>query len=241
MWQYGKLAAVAALLTVSLAGTALAETSSSENYRVTETQFGAGSQRGCTDTYCAKASIGDNVVGRSSSENYSAQFGSNTTKEPLLEVITEDVGEQNLGVLDIDRTATATQSVKVRSYLSNGYIIQVAGDTPNQGTHSLAPIETPSTSHQGAEQFGINLVANENPEVGANPQQVPSSEVSFGYVTDDYSQADLFKYLNGDIVARSDRSTGETHYTMSIIMNVSNSTPSGRYNGAFSAIVVPMY
>lgn len=237
-WNWVPLVAV---LAVSWLGVAAADTTSSTHYQATETQFGSGSGlHSCSSSYCGKISIGDNVVGSASSAHYKAQFGANTDNVPLLEVITE-AGEQNLGVLDTDHTATATRIVKVRTYLSSGYTIQVAGDTPSQGTHALTPISSPSTSHQGAEQFGINLVANSAPNVGADPVQVPTNQTSFGYVTDDYATANLFKYLNGDIVAKSDSSTGETDYTISIIINVSNTTPSGHYNGAFSAVVVPKY
>lgn len=239
--RYWNWLPLAVILAASWVGIAAADTTSSTHYQVTETQFGSGSAlKSCSTNYCGKISIGDNVVGSASSANYKARFGSNTDNVPLLEVITED-GDQNLGILDTDRTATATRVVKVRTYLSSGYTIQVAGETPTQGTHALTPISTPSTSHQGAEQFGINLAANSAPSVGADPVQVPSSETSFGYVLDDYASPNLFKYLNGDVVAKSDTSTGETDYTISIIINVSNTTPSGRYGGSFSAIVVPKY
>lgn len=239
--RYWNFVPLILVLAFSWIGIASADTSSSTNYKVTETQFGSGSNlKSCSTSYCGKISIGDNVVGSASSAHYKAQFGANTDNVPLLEVITED-GDQNLGILDSDHTATATRIVKVRTYLSSGYTIQVAGETPSQGTHALTPISDPSTSHQGAEQFGINLVANNAPSVGADPVQVPNNQTSFGYVTDDYASANLFKYINGDIVAKSDSSTGETDYTISLIINVSNTTPSGHYNGSFSAIVVPKY
>jgi hypothetical protein len=239
--RYWNLLPLAVVLAASWIGIAAADTTSSTHYKATETQFNSGSGlNSCSGSYCGKISIGDNVVGSASSANYKAQFGSNTDNVPLLEVITE-AGTQNLGILDSDHTAMATRIIKVRNYLSKGYIIQLAGETPSQGTHALAGINEPSTSHQGAEQFGVNLVANTAPSVGADPIQVPSNQTSFGYVTDDYVTSNLFKYINGDIVAKSDSSSGETDYTISIIINVSNTTPSGKYGGAFSAIVVPIY
>lgn len=238
LWQTVALCAVLVLLWL---GTAAADTTNSANYRAVDTKFSAGSELdSCSGSYCAKASIGDNTVGRASSANYTAQFGNITGGDPLLEVITED-GQEDLGVLDVNRTATATRVVKVRSYLSKGYIIQLAGNSPSQGTHALRTIATPSTSHKGAEQFGVNLVANSAPAVGADPKHVPSNETSFGYATDDYGTPNLFKYINGDIVARSDVSSGETDYTLTIVVNVSNATPSGHYSAPFSAIVVPLY
>lgn len=239
--QYVLVAALAVLFAIGLVGTASAAQSSSPSYSVNETQFGAGSSlNDCSASYCAKTSAGDTVAGSGSSATYSAQFGSNTSDAPLLEVITTG-GVQNMGVLDTTVTGTATNIIKIRNYLSSGYVLQITGVAPNQGTHTLTTLTTPTTSHQAAEQFGINLAVNTAPAVGTAPVQVPSGSFSFGTVASDYGTANLFKYVNGDIVAQSTSSTGETDYTMSMIINVSNVTPGGRYSGSFSAVAVPVF
>src|SRR4051812_25512020 len=100
-WNWLPLAAV---LAFSWIGIASADTTSSTNFKATETQFGSGSGlHSCSAGYCGKISIGDNAVGSASSTNYKAQFGTNTDNVPLLEVITEN-GEQNLGILDTEHT-----------------------------------------------------------------------------------------------------------------------------------------
>jgi len=243
--QFRKIVVIPVLCAVAVMlggfGTVYADSSSSAHYQVNETQFGIGSGiDNCSDQYCAQMSAGDTTVGSASSDSYQAHFGFNTTAEPYLEVWTEG-GSTDLGTLDINRTATASNVIKIRNYLSSGYVLQITGNTPSQGTHKLDAMTTPETSHQGAEQFGINLVANTAPEVGANPVQVPDASTSFGYVTDDYSTANLFKYVDGDIVARSDTSSGETDYTLSMIVNISNVTAGGKYTGALSAVAVPTY
>lgn len=233
--------ALALVVSLGLVGTAVADSSSSTHYMVNETHFGPGSSlNDCSTNYCAKTSAGDLVVGSGSSTNYSAQFGSNTTDQPLLEVIVTG-GSQDMGVLDTNTTGTAVSTIKVRNYLSNGYTLYMAGAAPSQGTHRLTALATASTSHQGAEQFGINLADNTSPDIGAGPAQVPSSAFSFGTVTSDYSSADLFKYADGDPIAGSTKSTGETDYTMSMIINVSNVTPGGHYSGTYSAIAVATF
>jgi len=218
--------------------------SSSNDYSVSEVQIGGNGStvNNCSSSYCAQESVGDTTVGGASSSNYSAQFGSDTTNEPLLEVIV-DGGSQDLGVLDQSTTATATFGLKVRSYLSSGYTIYVTGASPSQGEHNLKSLDTscPCTSQPGAEQFGINLAANTSPDIGAAPVQVPSGDFSYGAVDSDYSQPNLFKYHEGDAVAGSSTSTGETDYTLSMVMNISNVTPSGHYTSNFTAVVVPTY
>jgi len=208
---------------------------------VNETHFGSGSSlNDCSANYCTKTSVGDLVVGDASSSNYSAKFGSNTSDEPYLEVIASSI-TSNMGVLDTTKTGTATASVKVRNYLSSGYIMQITGGAPSQGLHRLTALSTPTTSHQGAEQFGLNLVANTAPALGANPVQVPNGSFSFGTVASDYSTPDLFKYVDGDIVASSASSSGETDYTISMIINISGATAGGQYTGGVSAVVVPTF
>jgi hypothetical protein len=222
-------------------GTVYADFSSSTNYMVNETQFGAGaSLQDCSTNYCAKTSVGDTGVGFTKSNNYSAWNGFNTSSDPFLEVWT-DGGSHDLGTLNVNTTATASGVIKVRNYLSSGYVVQITGPPLAMGSHSLTNLTTPTTSHAGAEQFGMNMVANTAPAVGANPTQQVDSTMSFGYAATDYDTANLFKYVDGDIVAKSDSSSGETDYTLSMIVNISNITPGGRYTGSYSAVIVPMY
>jgi len=229
------------LLALGVVGTAGAAQSSSPNYQVNEVQFGAGSaQNDCSTNYCARESVGDTGVGETCSTNYCAQAGFVTSDKPMLELITTSLTD-DMGVLKTNTTGTATMLIQVRDYLSSGYVLKMTGLPMNEGTHELAPLTSPSTSQPGTEQFGINLRANATPHVGADPVQVPSGTFSFGAVEPNYDNPDQFMYQDGDSIAYSNSSTGETDYTVSFIANVSNVTPAGRYNGAFSAVAVPVY
>ena len=227
-------------------GTAIADgtQSTSGSYSITDVTIGGNGSalKDCSGSYCAQEEVGDTVDGRASSSHYGAQFGSNTGDIPLLEETVQG-GTQNLGTLQSTGASNATFSLKVRSYLSSGYTLYINGSAPSQGEHTIKTLDTscPCTSQPGTEQFGINLVANSTPGIGADPVQVPSAQFSFGEPLPDYDQANLFKYHNGDAVAQSLVSTGETDYTLSMIMNVSNATPGGQYTGSFSAIAVPQY
>lgn len=242
--QYGRilqlvaLALVAACISFAIAPHVAAETSSSPNFKVTETEFGASSgDEVCHGQYCTRTSIGDMASGTSGT----ATFGSGTPDEPLLEVIVE-AGTSYLGTLTPEQTATKTMLVKVRSYQSNGYLLQIAGKAPNYSGHTLASPSSPVASTPGTEQFGINAVANTSPSTfGANPVQVPSGEFSFGEVEANYNQTNKYMYQNGATVARSLTASGRTDYTISMIINVANSTPAGLYTTDFSAVVVPLY
>jgi hypothetical protein len=240
-WSYVLPVLLAVLVPVLSAGTAMAVTSSSSHYKVTETQFTSGtSVQSCSGSYCAKVSIGDAAVGTASSTDNTAKFGSITNSDPLLEVIVS-AGASNLGTLTSETTATKTTTVKIRNYLSGGYVLQIIGASPKYNGHNLATSNTPVQSVPGTEQFGINAAANTNPVVGADLVQVPDNTTSFGLVKDNYKTPNLFMFSSGDNVAQSTKSSGETDYTISMIVNISSGTPAGHYSGDFSAVVIPVY
>lgn len=245
--QYSLVVVLALALSFGFGGTVNAEVaqSSSTNYSVSEVHIGGNGAalHDCSgNQYCASMSLGDTVDGQASSPNYRAQFGSDPTDIPLLEVVVTG-GTQNMGTLSSTSTGTAVDDIKVRSYLSNGYSLLISGASPSQGEHNLKTMTSscPCTSQPGAEQFGINLAANTSPNIGTAYQEVPSSSFSFGAPTTNYDQSNLFYYSNGDTIAQSAVQTGETDYTLSMIINISNVTPGGQYSGTYSAVVVPQY
>ncbi len=215
--------------------------SRSNKYEATELKFGAGSAlESCSESYCAHVSIGEAALGSAENPVHKAEFGAITPDEPVLEVIV-DPGESNLGKLTTERTATKTMIVRVRTYLSSGYTLQVVGTPPKYGNHTLGAITSPSAANPGTEQFGINAVANTSPQVGASPQQVPSSETSLEDLATNYKIPNQFMYKSGDEIARSLKESGRTDYTISMIVNIANDTPAGNYASDFSAVVVPVF
>lgn len=242
LWQYELAVVCAALLTFMGAGSVFATTATSQNYQMTESEFGASSNsETCSAQYCARSGLSGITSGsRSTSTNSSADFGSVTPDEPMLEVIVES-SESDLGIFTTDKTAHKTTTVRVRNYLSDGYTLQITGDPPKYAGHMLATPSMPTASTPGTEQFGINLTDNSDPDIGQNPVQVPSSQTSYGEVEDDYKIPNHFMYSSGDVVAMSHSESGRTDYTISMIINVATSTPAGRYIGDFSAVVIPIY
>ena len=231
----------AVVIAAGCVGTAKAEVSSSAHYKMTETDFNAGTTlQSCSTQYCAKSSAGGALNGDTAGASSAAKVGSVIDGDPLLEVLVNS-GTSDVGTLTTEHTTTKTMTVQVRTYLSNGYSLQIVGDPPKFGTHTLTTLPTPTASRSGVEQFGINVVANTSPAIGTNPVQVPSDQTSFGVANDDYKTPNLFKYINGDVVAHSQSQSGRTDYTISMVMNISNGTPAGHYSGDFSAIVVPVY
>jgi len=239
LWTGVKVMLAVMLVVASGAGTANAITSSSNNYQMTETQFGS-TQKSCSGQYCAQASIGEVTDGVSIADS-TAQFEDITNNEPFLDMIVEP-GDSNLGVLTTQATATKTTSIKIRSYLiSGGYSLQIIGTPPKFDGHTLNAPTTPTVSTPGTEMFGINVVANTTPNVGTNPIQVPADQQVFGVAHDNYKTANKFMYQSEDVIARGQTDSGRTDYTVSMVVNIANSTPAGKYTGDFTAMLIPAY
>lgn len=220
-----------------------ATTTTSPHYEASETEFGAGAAiDSCSGQYCAQATIGA-IGGESSSANFTASFSQlpGDNEDPLLEIMIQP-GEANLGKLDIDRTATRTMLIHVNSHFAGGYTLQVTGAPPSYEGYTLAtPIE-PIASKAGSEQFGINVAANSDPRIGAEPVSTNGEEKPVsGVVLPKYNVPNMFSYINGDIVAQTGTESSQIKYTVSMIVNVAGSTPAGHYAGDFSAIVTPVF
>lgn len=231
---------VATLIIFGGSQTVVAETLVSPNYKVTDSQFGTGTTvHGCSDQYCARVSIGD-IEGVAPAPPSTAEFSEEEGKDPFIEVIIE-AGESNLGVLTTERTATNTAMIKIRNHLSDGYVLQILGDPPKFDGHTLSAPSVPTASIPGSEQFAINLAKNTNPGFGKAPAQVPSTQPMLATVDDRYAMPDLFMYKSGDVIVQNGHDSGRTDYTISMIVNIANSTPAGKYAGDFSVLVVPAY
>jgi hypothetical protein len=222
--------------------------SASSNYSVDQVYFGAGGQRNaCSATYCSDQTAGETAVGNMAGTAFQAIAGSNTKREPYIAFSTSS-GTTDLGILSTAGTATANATFAVKTYLASGYNVVLASEPPTAGGlggHAFAGLSTPTSaaSPGTTEQFGINLVSNTTgcgspANFGAAPVQVPDGTFSYGTVASGYNTCGKFKYVKGDTVASSTKSSGETDYTISFIYNITSVTPSGQYifNGDLVAV-----
>lgn len=208
---------------------------SSSNYRIDESFIGPGGALESSSTNYSvdpgQQSLGNaGGVGESTSTNYGTQSGSTTTSDPRL-VCTVNSGSLNLGALSTSVTVTGTASFSVLNYTAYGYNVTILGNPPNNGAHSLNALASNASSATGTEQFGINLKDNSTPDIGAEAVQVPSGSFSFGAAATNYNIADSFRYVSGETIAQAPKSSGQTDYTISYIINTSIDTPGGNYLG----------
>ena len=216
--------------------------SSSNNYQIEESYIGPGGQLDSSSaSYEARASLGDTGIGYSSSTNFGLWAGYTTTDVPFIEMVVTPA-TIDLGVLDV-ASASYTQAVfYVRTYLASGYVVSTVSDPPTSSGNFLAPMTAGGTSSPGTEQFGINLVANTSPATyGANPQQFPDGSFGFGFVATGYDTTNNFRYNKGDIIARSNSSSGRTDYTISYLYNISDLTIAGLYTLNHTIVATSTY
>jgi hypothetical protein len=231
---------MAAYLFIGLGAAARAQVMQSPSYQLPESYVGPGGGfAGGSANFSSSDTAGDIGIGSASSPNLGTQAGFNTTNEPRL-ILNVSSATLGFGNFSTAVTSSATAAFSVLNYTSSGYSVFIIGNAPSNGSHNLTTL-TGSASQVGVEQYGINLVANTVPAVGANPVQIPSASFAYGAAATGYGTANNYRYVNGEKIAESTKSSGQTNYTVSFIVNTATTTPGGKYAGSASLVVVGTY
>jgi hypothetical protein len=245
---------------VTLVATAFAATFSAPasaqysgtSYKMEEAQVGAvgADNELSTSTYKGRAGLGDTGVGIVSGTTYQAVGGFTTSDTPELEM-SVNTANVDLGVPTASTTGTGVASFNVRAYLASSYTVYTRGGLPTQeGGATIPGMSVAAAPTVGTEQFGINLVANTTPAALSGPSKDPLqvadntygvSTFGFGTASAGYNTANQYKYVDGDAVAGSTKSSGVTTYTISYVVNVATVTRAGTYTLAHQMIVVATY
>lgn len=139
---------------------------------------------------------------------------------------TDDTYFSDMGTLSPDSTLTAQSQMAVGTNATAGFAITANGPPLSAGTNVIDNVETPTTSQPGINQFGINLVANNDPAVGQDPEGTFANAVP----TTDYSQPNKYKYVPGDVIASSPNVSLMKKFTVSYIVNSSPDLRPGVYS-----------
>ena len=242
LWRLVKRSGVLLLAVFFIWSTAQAPYASalqSSHYHFDETDLGNGGfgQSGSTN-FQVFDTTGDLAVGSSSSTSYQVDAGSKTAHDPTLSFVVNGTGA-NFGNFSSTVAATTTSSFSVSDYTSYGYVVQIIGTAPTNGSHTISAMPATAFSQTGIEQFGINLVANTLPtSVGANPD---NGQFGFGGAAANYSTSNKYRFVSGETIAQAPKSSGTTTYTLSYLVNVSSITPGGQYTSNQTVIVTGTY
>lgn len=147
-------------------------------------------------------------------------------------VNTDETYYTDMGTLSDKTTLTAQSQMAVGTNASGGFAITVSGNPLTAGTNVIDAPSVPTKSEPGVNQFGINLVANDELNVGQNPEGTWANAVP----TPDYSEANKYKYVPGDVIAYSPNVSLMKKFTVSYIVNSSPNLRAGVYTTTINFI-----
>lgn len=147
-------------------------------------------------------------------------------------VATNETYYTDMGVLDKDSTLTARSQMAVGTNATGGFAITVNGSSLTAGNNVIDSPASPMENTPGKNQFGINLVENNELNIGENPEGVWANAVP----STDYNQPNRYKYVAGDVVAYSPNVSLMKKFTVSYIVNVSPSLKAGVYTTTLNYI-----
>lgn len=145
---------------------------------------------------------------------------------------TNDNYYTDMGELDAESTLTAQSQMAVGTNASGGFSITANGFPMSAGTNVIDSPTIPTESKKGTNQFGINLVANDAPVVGGNPE----GEWANAVAAIDYSQPNRYKYVSGDEIAFSPNVSLMRKFTVSYVLNSSEDLRAGIYSTTINYI-----
>lgn len=141
-----------------------------------------------------------------------------------------------LGTLTTGAAGTGTSTMTASTNGSTGYAITVNGTTLTGPT--TIPAYTNAASSPGTAGFGINLVSNSTPSVGA---AVSGSGTGVPSASPQYNTTNTYRFTTGEVVASAAAATNSNTYTVSYVANVSPTTPAGSYSTALTYIATATF
>jgi len=130
----------------------------------------------------------------------------------------------NFGNLSVNQSSSATSQFLVATNAANGYNVSVNGTSLTSGNNVITALSSQDISRPGVSQFGMNLRANSDPNVGSDPTGPGTGQPSA-----DYNTPDKYTFRSGDNVATFGAVEDYRKYTASYIINISRDQPSGVY------------
>lgn len=116
-----------------------------------------------------------------------------------------------------------------------GYITYLSGLTMTSGNNSITANNFPTLNNTGSSQFGLNLRANTDPQVGADKTGVGS-----GTVSSDFNNINQFVFKNASI-ATSVLPSDFNVFTVSYIANINEEQPAGIYTTTLTYIATVQF
>jgi hypothetical protein len=145
---------------------------------------------------------------------------------------TDETYYTDMGQLDSGSTLVAKSQIAVGTNATAGFAVTAVGTPLAAGTSVIDGLTTPTASQTGENQFGINLVQNTAPAIGANPEGTFANATP----TPDYGIPNEYKYVSGDVIASSPNVSLMKKFTISYIVNANQSLKAGVYSTTITYI-----
>lgn len=197
---------------------------SSGNYQVISDSFNAGGGVVDSANYSALTAVGEVAMGESSSALYVLKAGTPAYKASPY--VSMSVGSDwiDLGYLSTSAVSYNSHTLAVESNAKSGYVLKIYGNTlMNADGDDINEIgATAAISSPGTEQFGVNLVANTVPLIGAAPN------LQKAIIDTDYAIANQFAFTDADTIVTATKHSKD-NFTVSYIANIAGGTLAGAY------------
>ncbi|MCX6746220.1 MAG: hypothetical protein NTX00_04380 [Candidatus Parcubacteria bacterium] len=228
-----KLVIVAGLLVF---GQQVLAAMTSDNYKVWLDTLSSGGGLVNSTNYKIDSNFTNQTGGAAQSQNFSEKVSfSPIEAEPTVGFNVESAA-LNFGELSPNSTAYSSHTISAYTNSSSGYTIKVYGTPLNNSYHTITAIGTTANdSVAGTEQFGLNLVSNSVPVIGADPAG------GIGQAAANYNTANKFAYNDGDIIAQSASFSYQTDFTVSVIVNIAPETTAGSYGATLTYEFIPIF
>ena len=137
----------------------------------------------------------------------------------------------DLGELSPLSAKSGTSQMLVTTNAELGYNITVQGITMTSGINAIPALAVSDISRPGTSQFGLNLRANNSPQIGNDPQGPGIAQPSVNY-----NQPNLYRFVDGEQIVNSNGPDEPRLFTVSYIVNITPSQPAGVYASTITYI-----
>ncbi|HTE22649.1 MAG TPA: hypothetical protein VK674_06435 [Candidatus Limnocylindria bacterium] len=139
----------------------------------------------------------------------------------------------DLGELSKSSAKVASSQIVGATNAGFGYSVTLAGTTLTSGNNVIPAMAVRAGSSPGTGQFGLNLRANNNPGIGANPAGPGTASP-----TAEYAAVNQFKFAPGETIITTGTTSDFRKFTVSYLTNAANSQAAGVYATTVSFIAL---
>jgi hypothetical protein len=139
-----------------------------------------------------------------------------------------------LPTLTTSSTGTGSHTAQIATNAAGGFLLTYNGTTLTSGVNTIAAYGSQATPTAGTAGFGINMVSNSSPSVGAG---VTQNGGTCAALPADYGTTNKFSFVASTTTPLTNQAApADCTYTISYVANISSVTPAGSYTAPITYI-----